>query len=1175
MKKNYKYATSLGKRLKRPPRYLLVRTFIALMCLIHFSSAYSQNTRFTIKLQNVTLEKVFDQIKVQSSYTFFFEHEGVAKTKNVSIDVKNASIDEVMKQVLKTTIYTYQIVDKVIVIKLAKAEKKEKIEVQIAGEKGVEVSGRVTDRDGNPLAAATIVEKGTQNGVTANMDGTYSLKVTGENSILRISYIGFELQELFVGTKTTIDIFLQPAISSLEELTVIGYGTAKRESIGSAISQVNGKIIEEKSVGAVSFEQILGGQIKGVQITQSSGEPGAAAIFRVRGVTSPFSVGNNQPLFVIDGVPFNTDPLFDAGSYSGASQNPLLSISPNDIESLTVLKDAAATAIYGSRGANGVILIATKRGRKNSTIQTTLDYSLSLNNNINKLDLLDADGFKALHQMIAKNTLDSYALGNVSITGYRAAAQIIDPTTGVPRESLLDLITGKTYPVFGDANTDWLEEVYRKNAPTHQWNLGMSGGDAHTNFSLGISYTDQQPLVINTSFKRYGARLSIDSEVNSWLKIGSSVNYNGSRNFSTSTDNITMRPDYAVYDENGDFLRYPYVSQNVQPGITNIIIWGDNPVASLESENATYSTSFIGNAYAEARLFKGFKVRADVNTGVFKTRGRNFQPLRAQPLYSGSRSSLSISTLTNSVAENFNNSLNIQANYHRSIQKHDFEMMAGASWDRADYYRNSVSYSGLADDYVLTNAPSATTVTGSVEAKAGSGINSLYGRLQYSYGGKYTATVNFRKDKSSKFGPGNKVGYFPSLALNWNIDRETFMDKLKWVDKLILRASYGKTGSANVADFAYLQYFEAGASKNKEYESGNITIVPNYTYPNTDLHWESTREFNAGLDFSLFSNRLYASFDIYNKNTNGILIASPYPLESGAGSYTSNLAEISNKGWELEIGADIIRIKDFNWNVNFNIAANHNMVESMEGHALASYMTEYFTVGKPIGIIYGYRVEKIIQAQAEIDALDAASPTGVYHNIYTSPGDYLYKDLNGDGRITADDREVIGSTEPDYFGGINMMLSYKRLSLSAGFQYSVGNKSTWANYSLINAYSSYYNNALPEALADTWTPENTSATYPRLVYGYSYNGYQSDATLQDASYLRLKILRLNYKVPEKLLTKLALKSVTVYASATNLFTWSSFKGNDPEAGLNHPIFNYNADAYPYSRTFSFGIKVGF
>ncbi|MDD4108037.1 MAG: TonB-dependent receptor, partial [Prolixibacteraceae bacterium] len=1070
----------------------------------------------------------------------------------------------------------YQIVDKVIVIKLAKAEKKEKTVTQSVEEQVLSVSGRVTDKGGIPMAGATVIEKGTLNGVTTNSDGDYSIKVSGKNSILRFSYIGFETKELLVGTQSIINIVLLPTISSLEELLVIGYGTAKKESTGSAISQIKGKDIEEKSVGAVSFEQILGGQIKGVQITQSSGAPGAAAVIRVRGITSPFiGNGKNQPLYVIDGVPFNTDPQFDVGNYLGETQNLLLSVSPNDIESFTVLKDAAATAIYGSRGANGVILINTKRGKKNSGIKTTLEYSLSLNNPVKTMDLLDAEGFKELHRMIARNTIDAYAEGNASSSGYSQARQIIDTSTGEPRETLKDLVSGKTFPVFGSANTNWQDEVYNKYAPTHQWYLNMEGGNENINYSFGISYTDQKPLFINSSFKKYGTRVGIDYDVNNWLKIGTSINYSGSRNVNSNagasnTSNIlTMRPDYAIYDENGDFLRYPFSPSNVSPGNVMVLIQQANPVAALESDISTNSTSFIGSAYAEAELFKGFTIKADVNTALFKMRGRSFQPLRTLILMSGTGSS----TLNNSISEEINTSLRFQVNYYRMFEKHEIDIMAGNSWDKANFYRYSVSYSDLADDYVLTNAPSAATYNRSGEGNAFSGINSIYGRLQYSYDSKYTATLNFRRDKSSKFGPGEKVAFFPSIALNWNIDRENFMDKLKCVNKLILRTSYGQTGSANIADFAYMQYFQSGTSRDKEYEAGNTTIVPNITYPNRNLHWELTKELNAGVDFSLFSHRLYGSFDIYNKNTDGILVSSPYPLESGASSYTSNLAEISNKGWELEIGGDLIRVKDFNWMINFNLATNHNKVESIEGAALSSSQTDFFTVGQPVGVIKGYRVEKIIQEQSEIDALNDASPTGTYFKTNTAPGDYLFKDLDGDKSITTKDIDIIGNAQPDFFGGFNTIFSYKRVSLAASFQYSIGNESVWAAYSLISP-TTFGNNGLKEALTNTWTPENTNATYPRLVYGYSYNGsYTSDATIQDASYLRLKNVRLNYEVPGKLLSKLFLKSAVVYISATNVFTWSNFKGIDPEAST--PITAYtNYDAFPYSKTFSFGIKIG-
>jgi TonB-linked SusC/RagA family outer membrane protein len=1088
-------------------------------------------------------------------------------------------LGEVLGKVLPSLGLDYEISESIIIIKPTKAGKI--LNYEMEQQKKIEVKGKIRDADGIPLLGATIIEEGTTNGVTSDKDGYFNLSVTSKESILKISYIGFIPQSFKVGNQLEFDIILEYTANKLDEFVVVGYGTAKKESVGSSISQIKGEDIEAKSLGSTNFEQIIGGQIKGVQITQSSGAPGAAAVVRIRGITSPFSSGNNQPLYVIDGVPFNIDAQFDVGgAFSGKISNPLLSIDPNEIESLTVLKDAGATAIYGSRGANGVILIETKRGEKNSEIRTTVQYGLSLSNPIKKMDLLDADGFKELHTMIARNTLNAYLDGSASNSGYQQAYQIIDPSTNQLRESVYDLMTGKNIPVFGSANTNWQDEVYRKNAPIQKWNVNVSGGDRRTNFSLDLTYIDQDPLFINSSYKSYGVKLRIDSDVKEWLRVGSSLNYSGSRDFSPNKSTNTYEilqspPNYAIYNEDGSYQTIPFYWINIAPGMGMLYIKSANPVAMLENEILTNSTSFIGNAFAEATIFKGFKIRADANTMVFITRGRNFSPIR-----SGYDAPGVYNTLTNSIAENINTSLNLQASYHKQINKNYIDAMVGTSYDKATYYRNHVKYSNLSDDYVLTNASSANTVLGSLEGKAYSGINSIYSRLQYSYDGIYTATINFRADKSSKFGPNNKLAYFPSLAVNWNIDREQFMSNLKFIDKLILRNSYGKSGQANVEDFTYLQFFEAGSGIDKEYEVGRSTIVPNSTFPNTDIRWESTKEFNIGLDFSLLSNSLYGSLDIYNKQTEGILVPSPFPRETGASKFTRNLADVSNKGWEFEIGSDIIHNKDIDLSIAFNISSNHNKVENMEGHALSSSQTNYFTEGQPVGTIKGYRVERIIQTQEEIDALNNASPTGLYYHLTTGPGDYLYKDINGDGIINANDKVVIGSIQPDYFGGFNTSFRYKRISLNASFQYSVGSEAIWLmNDYLLNVNSTRYN-GITEALTDTWTPDNTDAKYARLIYDNDNNGSVvygeiNDAILQDASYLRLKIVRVSYDIPKNILDKLSIGNASISISATNLFTFSSFKGIDPEAAsMSITGSVLNVDQYPYSKTISFGVKIG-
>jgi len=1156
-------------------RLLLKSLILTLLIFTIHLNANAQAGTISRSYVNESVENVFKDLQRSSNFRFVYVSEDIKQLKPVTHKFENATVIQVVEYCLKDSELAYEIDGSSIVIK-PKGETEGSVPEK---NERVKISGKVVNEDGEPLPGATVIETGTFNGTTTNSDGIYNLILERPNSAIQISYIGFDKKEIPVENRTTIDITLQSSNSNLDEVVVIGYGTSREESVGSAISYIKAKEIEEKSIGATSIEQIIGGQIKGIQVSQSSGAPGAEAIIRVRGITSPFvGNGNNQPLYVVDGVAFNVDAQFDIGSsynYFGETQSPLSSLNPDNIESFTVLKDAAATAIYGSRGANGVILITTKRGRKKSQLQTTLNYSLSISNPSKAVDVLDTDGFKALHTMIAKNTLEAYAAGTASYASYLRAALVIDPTSGELQENITDMSTGTSYPVFGDADMDWQKEVMRQNAPTHQWNLSLNGGDEKTNFYFGLFYTNQEPIMIKSYYKKYGTNFNIDSDVSSWLKIGGSISYSGSNNIGASNSPSALqitRPDYGIYDENGDYLRTPNLIFPLMPGFTRILSTAASPVAKLLGENTINSTSFLGNSYAEATLFKGFKLRSDINVGVSKSRNRNFQPLVASMIIPNSTKS----SLTNGVAENYNSSLNLQANYHRVFDKNDILLMAGTSWDRANYYRFSVQFEDLPDDYILTNASSAAEYDYSADGKATSGINSFYSRIQYTYNQKYAATVNFRRDKSSKFGPGKKVAYFPSLALNWNIHKEAFMENMDFMDKLILRTSYGKTGSANVSDFAFLQYFSTGSSQYREYESGNVTIVPNSVYPNSDLHWESTQEFNVGLDFSLFSNLLSASLDIYDKETSGVLIASPLPLESGASSYTSNLADISNKGWELGIGANIIQTKDFNWNLNFNIATNHNKVLNVEGNTLPSYMSDYYTVGQPIGIIKGYRVEKIIQTMDEIEALNEASPTGLYYKSTTAPGDYLFKDINGDKTITADDKEVIGSTEPDFFGGFNMMLSYKRMSLTSSFQYATGVQSYWLYSSLVYV-TDLFSNGSPDALTDTWTPDNTDAAFPRLIYGDTSNKYTNDAVMQNTSYLRCKSLRLNYQMPEDLLQKVYLKSATLYMAATNLFTLTSFKGSDPEEGSSSILTNayHNTDPYPYSRMFSFGVKVGF
>ncbi len=1178
MKKMYKLSRSSGiSKLLLIMRITTLFLFIALLQVS--AGVYSQDKQVSLKLKNASMEQLMEAIKAQSGYRFVYRADLFDEVAAVNLEANNKTVAEVLNDVLSSNGFEYELMDDMIIIRKAP-------EVQVVPEQQEEkeVKGIVTDEEGNSIPGVSVVVKGTTNGTATDIDGHFTIDVE-EGDVLVFSFVGLVSQEItYDGTGFLLNVVLFPDSEVMDEVLVVGYGTQNKERIGSAIAQVKAEEIEERAAGATSFEQILGGQIKGVQISQSSGAPGAQSTVRVRGITSPFASGNNQPLYVVDGVIFNVDATFDAGLAGGLAQteNPLLSINPNDIESISVLKDAGATSIYGSRGANGVIIITTKKGRKNTKNSIRADYTFSVANPVKTQDVLGVNGYKDLHKMIANNTMDAYAEGFASMFGYNNAALVLDPATREFNESIFNIFTGEMMPTFGEGNTDWQDEIYRNNAQTHQWNLSMSGGNDNTDYSFSLNHTDQQGMIINDNLQRYGARMNVNSKVKSWLKFGGNLSYSYTKNangesregMGAPTEAMKTRPDYPVYDDNGNFVRVPDSWVGIAPGMGLYNSHEPNPVANREHRNINNSNFFNGNTYMTISPVKGLDLRAEINVGSSKTVGESFSPTLTQALSlfdSNIESSLSHSlSQTTTIISNF------QANYNKVLaEKHFFDLMAGYSVDRRYYARAYQSYRGTLDDEVMTNTGSAKTHLESQNSKAASGVNSFYSRLQYSYAGKYTATFNLRSDESSKFSPGNRVAYFPSVAVNWNAKAEEFLAGVPLISNLKLRTSYGKTGSANVNDFSYLQYFGPGTRELSVYEDTR-TIIHSPVFPNRNIKWETTREFNVGLDFGLLDDRIYGSLDIYDKYTDGILTPSPIYKEAGSPEYTSNLAEISNKGLELELGAYLIRNSKMTWSLNLNYAYNRNNVESIKGNGLKSQLLDSFIEGHPVGAIKGYVVEKIIQTPEEITALNEKSETGIYHKTETGPGDYLYKDTNGDKRITADDRVVLGSMEPDFFGGFSTNFNYKGIGLGAFFQYSVGNEKIWTNYLRMIGHVDPFNNAPSTALNETWTSERTDAKYSRLVYGYYENGLANSRNIQDASYLRLKVLRLSYNLPSSILDKFDLDKVQVFASASNLLTFTKYEGLDPEGGGGSILGGASSsDPYPFAKTVSLGLSVNF
>lgn len=1047
--------------------------------------------------------------------------------------------------------------------------------------KEVTLEGVVTDRDGIGLPGVSVLLEGTTYGTVTDIDGRYHFSFPGKKGDkINYSFIGMKTQVYIYAGVPAHNVVLEPDDIVLDDVVVIGYGSKNKKSLTSSIASMDKKEMERLSATSATMDNMLAGTIKGVMVSTTSGEPGAALKINVRGITSPYpnmvtGQDNNIPLYVIDGVPMFME---------NASLNPLMNIAPNDIESIDVLKDAAATAIYGSRGANGVIIVKTKGGRKGEKVSVEAGYTFSVGNPVKSYEPLNTSEFKNLQYMILKNTVN--AVNN----GMYIPGSLVDPMNRFGKVSVLSVdgngdptslsFDGEDDSLYGTANTDWAQEVRNKNAMSHQYNVAVRGGSEKTNYSFSFNGLNQEGLLINDNLERYGARLSLDTEINRYVSMGATLNYSYSNRKSGSQEQYMgsssgtwqARPDVPVRDEKGEFSWLDISSVYGMGG--GMYQYDANPVAQLHRKAEYVNDQFLGNAYAEISPLKGLKVRADINMARYTFKSSYFSPSKTQQRFEmpdfGISDAMPSSLTTNNMGMT-TTSINFRADYKLKIDKHDITVMAGYGADRYWMDSSTNMYQGFPNDEVLNNPGSASLVAYHSETFSRSGLNSVYGRATYDYDSRYLAEASLRADASSKFAPANQWGVFPAVSLGWRINNEAFLKDIRQIDDLKLRFSWGKTGSTNVADFSYKQYY-LGSDK----YMGNSSTTLKDILPNNGVRWEMTTEYNVGVDFTFFNNRLNGSIDVYHRYTDGALAPAPHILESGFKDFYDNIIDMSNKGVEVNIGGYIISNKDFYWNTNFNIAANRNKIENLNGANINSYMQDAYIEGMPAGTLKGYIVEGICQDQSELDVLDAASPTGVYQTN-TGVGDYIMKDVDGNGRIDINDRVVIANPEPKCFGGWTNTLSYKDWSLSFLFQYQLGGEALYSNLQT-DMGGFLGQSVLREVYENTWTPENWDARYPRLVYMSSnvYNLSSSDRYVFKTSYLRMKNITLSYNLPQTMMNKWGVKNASVFATMTNLFTITNWPGLDPESiGSIVTQMSSSSDPYPMSRTFSVGVKVQF
>lgn len=1161
MKKKLFWAISLRKLWLRKTLWLMNQlAFFMLFAVLSVSAkVYSQEDIITLKMKNVSFVEVFEEVTQKTGYDFLYNYDLVMAKGKITVDVSEEKLSKLLNDLLLGKSLEFEFRDNIIVVRRQSVQGKKEQQQQTTRE--VILKGVVTDESGVPLPGVSVRVEKTTVGVATNVNGEYELAFPeNRKCIIVYSFVGKRtVKYQFMGKNTVHQVMMEPEDNMLNDVVIIGYGSKEKRDLTTAVSTVSaGDLIKGAGASANSFDNMLGGSIKGMMVTQNSGAPGAAATINIRGITSPIlnsaQQSANEPLFVIDGVPFFNDKN---------SLNPLLTLAPDDIECIDVLKDAAATSIYGSRGANGVVIVKTKSGKRGERMTITAGYTLSVGNPINERKPLNMEQYKAVQEMIVRNTIDA---GNeLFVTPWAKYDENGD-------------FVGLNPDKYGNVYTNWVKEIKNKNALTHQYNLAVRGGSVLTNYSFSFNATDQEGLYINDHLKRYGARLAVDSDISRSFKAGATLSYTFSqyKHGADSPDKPwNVRPDMPVYDNTGAYQRIADPSGNGE--------FKPNPVAlRLGVNNEEKAFQFMGNSYLEYEVIKNLKLHGDINLSVFNNKNNMFYSKDGKRDLSQSiyQTPLEATLLVGDDLTTYT-SVNFRADYEWTQDAHRLNAMLGYGWDRSFIESNTNGYEGFPDDHTLNDIQSAYKYLMEEKSsrKINGGLNSVYARLGYIYGDKYLAEINFRSDASSKFGPGNKRGYFPSVSVGWRMSEEKFLAESNFVNNLKLRFSWGKTGSTNLDDFSYKQFFVRNAG---DYYNGLPAIALKATLPNKDVKWEMTTEYNGGLDFTLFNHRLYGSVDAYYRYTDGALAPAPAPLETGFPTYIANLVDVSNRGLEAEVGGDILRSDSWSWSSRFNISFNRNKLEKLNGVNLDITQMDSYVEGKPVGVLKGFAVEKIYQQRDEEEIAEEAMKALENSSFLapSGPGDYKFQDIDDNGYIDDRDKVIVANPEPKFFGGFFNSISWKNLNLSFMFQFSKG-ATAQLYFMQAGNTGTLEGNLEPELYGKTWTPENTDARYARLVNNDYYNNglfgfYAVDRYVFNTSYLRLKNITLTYDFPRTLLNRVNLAGVQVFASISNLWTWTSWPGIDPEGVSGGAIGgSSSSDPYPLSKTFSLGVKVQF
>lgn len=1102
-------------RFKQIFRIMRISTFLLMVCVFcsYAGNAHSQNAKVSIRMNNVKLDKILNEIENQTDYLFIYNNQ-VDINKITSVKVKNEAVAQVLDRILSGTGINYELEGTHIILTT------EAIKDLHAQQQAKTVTGTVTDVSGEPIIGANIRIKGTTTGTITDIDGNFSIKAEPQ-SVIEVSYIGYLTQETVINNQKSIRFLLKEDTKTLDEVVVIGYGVQKKADLTGSVANINTEKLNTQSNANIG--QALQGKIAGVDIVSQGGAPGSGTRIMVRGIGT---LNNASPLYIVDGMYMNS----------------IDHINPNDIASIDVLKDASSAAIYGSRAANGVIIVTTKEG-SNTEGKPIIDLSVNLGiSTASKfLDMLDAKGWAEV------TTIARQAIGKPA----------------------LDMATD----LANKPDNDWQDIMFRP-ALMQNYNLSVKGGGKYSTYYTGLGYFNQDGIVKGTNYQRYNIQSKND------YKRGI---------FSAGTNLIiSFSHDKPLHQElRGGMIgtilqsvptleKYDDTREGGYGGTYGDVVNIPHPLAIIDDnimDRYNENVKIFANLYAQIELFKGLKYKLNLTPDFSFERYKNYLNK-----YDFGLATNSITQLTERQRRRRNILVENLLTFDRTFGEHKISALAGYTYQDSRFRHIQAYGEGLPQG--LEEIDAATTNRSNEGNSWRSVLTSILGRVFYSYQNKYLFTATIRRDGSSKFGKNNRYGYFPSFSLGWNVAEEKFMENVHWLDQLKLRGGYGVLGNQEIDNYQYSSTITTGIN----YPDGNGGLLQGAfpkNFANPDIKWEETAMTNVGIDFMAFNNRLSLTADYYVKNTKDILLTVPIPISSGgANDPIRNAGKIRNNGFEFNLGWMDQPNPDISYGINLIGSFNKNKVIAMGsesgsikgGSTNQNITTSETKVGYPIGGYWLISTAGYFNSQEEVDAY---AKDGKKIQPAAEPGDIKFVDANNDGVINDDDRVFQGSPFPDFTFALNGNMRYKNFDLSIGLQGVLGNKIYNATRQTLEDVTKG-SNFLASCL-DYWTPENKNASHPRLTWDDPNRNTraESDRYLENGSYLRLRSVQLGYTFPQTWF-KGAIQHARVYINAENLFTITSYSGYSPDVNADNANYRgFDNFIYPTNRTFMLGLNVTF